>query len=413
MTCSGGDSAQGADVAELCGLSLPALSPATHQRLRELLPATATIANPLDYTAMIWGDRAALSALVQTVGEDPAIDRVLVFYDQPPELDGAVEESWRAVRDGIVAGAALSPVPTIVSSTLPELLDDASAWRFAQAGVPAAAGLRTGVRCAAAISLAGADPERLRAIGAVARAAVRDRQTAAVGPTAAGEDESQWLGEHEAKELLRGAGIPVVAGRLVAGEDDACAALAELGGSIALKLSAATVRHKTELGAVALALGSPDAVRPAYRRIAALAEQHGGTVLAEQMAAPGQELLVAASAGGVVPALILGLGGVWTELLADVAVVPLPASVSRVQEALRSLRAAALLDGARGHPPVDLVAVAQLAVAIGELLLAESLQLIECNPVIATARGAIAADAVVARARARARARVEVAACTT
>ena len=85
----------------------------------------------------------------RALGEDPAIGGVLVFYDQPYGLTGASEESWRAVREGIIAGAARSPVPTIVSSTLPELLDDESAWEFARAGVAAAAGLRTGIRCAA------------------------------------------------------------------------------------------------------------------------------------------------------------------------------------------------------------------------------------------------------------------------
>ena len=149
MTCSGGDSAQGADEAERIGLELPPLAPATEQRLRELLPSTATVANPLDYTAVIWGDREALAELVRALGEDPAIGGVLVFYDQPYGLTGASEESWRAVREGIIAGAARSPVPTLVSSTLPELLDDESAWEFARAGVAAAAGLRTGIRCAA------------------------------------------------------------------------------------------------------------------------------------------------------------------------------------------------------------------------------------------------------------------------
>src|SRR5262249_45751048 len=154
-------------------------------------------------------DSEALGELVRTVGEDPAIDEVLVFYDQPPELEGAVEESWRAVRDGIIAGAARSPVPTLVSSTLPELLDDASAWRFVQAGVPAAAGLRTGLRCAAALQLAAADSGRLREIGATARS------HSVVG--GAGE----WLAEHDAKALLGDAGIEVVDGRVAGTADDA------------------------------------------------------------------------------------------------------------------------------------------------------------------------------------------------
>jgi acyl-CoA synthetase (NDP forming) len=150
MTCSGGDSAQGADEAALLGLKLPALSPATRERLAELLPSAATAANPLDYTSMVWGDVSKLSQLVRALGEDPAVGLVLVFYDQPAGLTGAIEESWRDVREGVMRGAALSPVPTLVSSTLPELLDDAAAAELAAAGVRTAAGLRTGLRCAGA-----------------------------------------------------------------------------------------------------------------------------------------------------------------------------------------------------------------------------------------------------------------------
>ncbi|MGN6170483.1 MAG: CoA-binding protein, partial [Solirubrobacteraceae bacterium] len=81
MTCSGGDSAQGADEADRHGLRLPVFTQDTRDRLRNLLPPAATVGNPLDYTAMIWGHSEALSELVVTVGEDPEVDQVLVFYD--------------------------------------------------------------------------------------------------------------------------------------------------------------------------------------------------------------------------------------------------------------------------------------------------------------------------------------------
>ncbi|HUO72736.1 MAG TPA: acetate--CoA ligase family protein [Solirubrobacteraceae bacterium] len=393
MTCSGGDSAQGADEAVHCGLELPELTPATCERLRELLPSAATVANPLDYTAMIWGERSALSELVQTVGEDPAVDQLLVFYDEPAGLQGAVEESWRAVRDGIIDGAARSPVSTLVSSTLPELLDDESAWRFIEAGVPAAAGLRTGMACAAAaMSPRAGDPARLRAIGATAAHSAG----LPAGPL-------EWLPEHEAKRLLAAAGLSVVEGRVVADEDEACAALEEFGGHVALKLCAASIQHKSELGAVELGLTTAELVRAAYRRLRGVTD---GEVLVERMAQPGVELLIAARTDGIVPALVLGLGGLWTELLDDVAVVPLPAGAARIERALRGLRAAAVLDGGRGRPRVDVVGVAGLAARLGEVLIEQGLALIECNPVLVGPTGAVAVDAaILAPAR--------VASCTT
>ena len=384
MTCSGGDSAQAADEAERIGLELPPLAPATEERLRDLLPSTATVANPLDYTAMIWGDREALAELVRALGEDPAIGGVLVFYDQPYGLTGASEESWRAVREGIIAGAARSPVPTLVSSTLPELLDDESAWEFARAGVAAAAGLRTGIRCAAERCATTADPDRLRAIAALAR-------------TVGERGEGRWLAEHEAKELLRTHGIAVPGGRVVSGEDDAVVALEELGGDVALKLSSATVQHKSELGGVALGLHSADEVRAAYRPLAELAAAHDGCVLAERMAPSGAELMIAVRTDAIVPALVLALGGIWTELLDDVAVVPLPADAARIESALRSLRGAPLLLGGRGGEQVDIGAAARLAADLAALVIEHGLAEVECNPVLVgpPGQGAVAVDAVV------------------
>ncbi len=379
MTCSGGDSAQGADEAARLGLELPAFAPATESRLASLLPSAATVANPLDYTAMIWGDTAALSGLVSATGADLAIGRVLVFYDQFPDVDGAMKESWDAVRDGVIAGAALSEADTIVSSTLPELLEDEAAWRFIQAGIPAVAGLRTGLACAAALDRPPGDPDRLREIAAVAR----------TGPSASGE----WVSEFEAKRLLRAAGVSVVEGRLVEDEDDAVLALAELGGNVAVKLSDPAVQHKSELGAVCLALRDEAQVRSAYRRLSQL----GLSVLVERMAAPGVELIVAARTDAVVPALVIGLGGIWTEVLGDVAVLPLPASAARIERALRSLRGAPLLTGGRGSVPVDLGAAARVAERVGGVLIEEALELIELNPVLVSPEGAVAVDATMRR----------------
>ena len=136
MTCSGGDSAQGADEAERLRVALPALAPATREQLRELLPVGGDRREPARLHRDDLGRHDGAGGLVQTLGADPSIGRVLVFYDQPPNLDGAIKESWDAVREGIIAGAALSEAETIVSSTLPELLDDEAAWGFIQDGHP-------------------------------------------------------------------------------------------------------------------------------------------------------------------------------------------------------------------------------------------------------------------------------------
>jgi acetate---CoA ligase (ADP-forming) len=387
MTCSGGDSAQGADEAQRLGLSLPQLTSATQARLAELLPSAATAANPLDYTAVIWGEVETLAELVRALGTDPAIDLVLVFYDQPHGMEGAAAEGWTAVREAVMLGAARSPVGTLLSSTLPELLDDGAAWELIGAGVPAVAGLRTGLRCAAAMLGVGRrqpDSERLRSIAATAR---RGEPAAAAG---------SWLAEHAGKALLRDAGVAVADGVVVDSLEAAVAARAALGGAIALKLSAASVQHKSDIGGIALDLSSDDGVAGAFGSLAQLALEHGGVVLAERMAAlGGLELIVAAHRDGIVPALVIGLGGIWTELLDDVCVLPLPVDEARIRAGLAGLRGASLLFGGRGRPGVDVDALVVLARSIGEVLVERSLELVECNPVVVGQRGAVALDASV------------------
>jgi acetyl-CoA synthetase len=392
LTCSGGDSGLGADEAQRRGLVLPILHADTAASVRALLPAAATVANPLDYTALVWGEIETLRDTIAAVGDDPGIDHVLVFYDQPQGLEGPVRESWDAVREGIRAGAAATSVPTLVASTLPELLDDEAAWELACADVAAVAGLRTALVCAAALRRTPGDGDRLRAIAA----AVARGQSAAPGP---------WLDEASAKALLAGAGIRVPPGRVARDEDDAAEIFTRLGRPVALKLVATGLRHKTEARALALGLEDERNVRWAYRDLVRgwnpthpPPNHHAhadARVLVEAMAPPGIELLVSARRDAVVPVLTVGLGGVWTEAFGDVAVIPLPADAARVERALRSLRAAPLLAGTRTGAPVDVAAAAALAARAGALLLDQGLELLELNPVIVDARGAVAVDALV------------------
>src|SRR6201999_351717 len=120
LTCSGGDSGMAADLAAKRGLELPELSAPTRERLAELLPAAATIANPLDYTSMLWGEPAVLEQVAEAVGSDPGIDQLLLFFDQPEGLAADIAEEWDGVRSALLAGAECSGAAVLLASTLPE-----------------------------------------------------------------------------------------------------------------------------------------------------------------------------------------------------------------------------------------------------------------------------------------------------
>jgi acetyl-CoA synthetase len=394
LTCSGGDSGIAGDEADAIGVPLPLLSDRTRTALEKLLPDEATIANPLDYTALIWGDVERLRDIIRVVGGDPAIDQVMVLYDHPRNLFGPSVESWGAVRKGIIAGAEATDASVLVASTLPDLIDDAASMELAAKGVAPLAGVRTALSVARALRIPQADPKRIRAIAAAAA-------STADGPSDTG---GEWLDEATAKALLAEAGIAVPRGALADDADAAVAAWRELGAPVAVKLSAPGLLHKSEAGALELGLDDEASVRAAFERLVGIEAPAGGRILVEEMAEPEAELLMSAHRDGVVPALAIGFGGIWTEALDDVAVVPLPVDSGRAERAIRSLRAAPLITGGRGREPLDVSAAARLAARAGEALLARGLDLIELNPVLVGRRGCVAVDAVVRRPVAKARA---------
>jgi len=381
ITCSGGDAAISADEAERLSIPLPALAASTVEQLEPLLPHAASIGNPLDYTSMIWGERERIANIVRVTGSDPSVGQVVAYYDQPQKMDDAATDSWNATLDGILMGAN-EQTPVIVASTMPDLLPEEMIDRCLDAGVPGVWGLTTGIKVADAMRQPFGDGRRLRDIAAVSGV----------------PDAGEWLAEHEAKELLRNCGVQVPRGGVASNAEELDAVVAELDSPLALKLSSSTLQHKSDLGALELGVTGTAAARVAFERLRGLDGHAHTPVLVEQMASPGVELLVAARRDAVVPALVVGLGGIWVEAVGDVAVIPLPTDQARIERALRSLRGAALLTGGRGKASVDIAAVALLAARVGQLLLDEDLVLIELNPVFAGPSSAVAVDAVMRRA---------------
>ena len=331
--------------------------------------------NPLDHTNAVWGDVDGVAGIVEVLASDPEVGVVLALQDQPADLPDDAAAQWRDTLEGDVRGVTAAGVPLVIASTLPDHRPDREG---------ALGGLRAGLLAAAAlVAPLPADGAQLRAI---ARAAIRPD-----GPA-----RSAHLAESDGKSVLREAGVTVP--DFVVSRDAAAAAASyeQLGGRVVVKASHPDLLHKSDVGAVVLGLDDADGVRAAAERVLAAAPE-GSLVLVERMADPGLELFVAAHRDGVVPVLVMGLGGVWAEVLDDVAVIPLPADVERVEAALLSLRAAPVLTGARGGEPYALRSAAELGARVGELLLRTGLSLVELNPVL-LGRGstaAVAVDAVV------------------
>jgi acetate---CoA ligase (ADP-forming) len=389
VTASGGACGIIADRASVQGIAIPPFAASTVEAIKAHLPAFAVACNPLDVTGyMLANPRTeALSAVDHALDAalgDPGLDFVLFnglsVPDARPAAEGAASTFEERVR-WLGERIANSPIPVIpvgytcvdVSSYGRELLgaNDIHLLGGLEAGVQALGNALRWLenRTAAA-------PGSVRAGGP--GDAVRDKY---------GLDRDGPWSEAAARDLVASCGVPVVPAELVTSADEAARAAGRMGLPVALKVCAAEITHKSDIGGVALGLRSEAEVRDAYRRVRAAGAAVPGAivdgVLVMPMRAGGVELLAGVTVDRTFgPVLAVGLGGVWTELLADTSLRLLPVTPDEVKRMLGELRGAPLLHGARGTRPADLDLVARAITSVCDAAtsLDGSLRALEVNP---------------------------------
>ncbi|MBV8242015.1 MAG: acetate--CoA ligase family protein [Hyphomicrobiales bacterium] len=381
LTASGAYVALTNDFADEVGLELPALDAATLKKIREVLPAYGNYGNPLDVTAGFSPD--ALRVAVKALLDDPNIGMLFISFPI----------SYAAVAVAFNNGMADSPKPKVMVA-----LGDT--W-------PLAPDIMQAVKESPAVFSRSSD-RMLRAITlyigygrSLARTRVPANRAAFPGmPKLDKGTQPEWV----SKKILSAAGIRVPDGALARAPDEAVAIATRVGYPVALKAQAAALPHKTEAGGVMLNLADEAALRAAWERMQRNVERAAPGVtldgcLVETMSPQGLELMIGAKrdpAWGAV--LLVGLGGVWVEVLGDVQLLPVAADETEIVEALHKLRAAKLLTGFRGAPPVDVKAVADAVLAIGRLMRTmPGIVDIDVNPLMVHAKGqgATALDALI------------------
>jgi acetate---CoA ligase (ADP-forming) len=381
LTASGAYVALTNDFADEAGLELPALEAATLKKLREVLPAYGNYGNPLDVTAGFSPD--SLPVAVKALLDDPNIGMLFISFPI----------SYAAVAVAFNKGMADSPKPKVLVA-----LGDT--W-------PLAPDIMQAVKESPAVFSRSSD-RMLRAITlytgygrSLARTRVPANPAPFPGTPKLGKGtQPEWV----SKKILSAAGIRVPDGALARAPDDAVAIAARVGYPVALKAQAAALAHKSEAGGVMLNLADEAALRAAWERMQRNVQRAAPGVtldgcLVETMSPKGLELMIGAKrdpAWGTV--LLVGLGGIWVEALGDVQLLPVDADETQVVEALHKLRAAKLLTGFRGAPPVDVKAVADAVLAIGRLMrTTPGIVEIDVNPLMVHAKGqgATALDALI------------------
>ncbi len=407
VTVSTGEASLIADQVPQTGVDLPPIPDAARAAILAALPTMGYVGNPLDP----WGaddPAVAYGAAFEAMAASGAYDVLAIVHDfpyrsLPSEVGTANDVSFQLLE---ATADRPSILPVYVSLTSGEPPAETKALLDTKGG--GAPLLRGGV-------------EAFTAIAKTARWTTRRDHRHAVGPwrggwpalaadrTSYGADREPMprpaghgrpLAERESLAFLGAAGIEVVRPVPAADAGEAVDAARGIGGAVAIKLDAAGVWHKTEVGGVALGLVGDEAVRTAAERMLDAARVSGLEVrglLVEPMADPGVELIVGLQRDPQFgPAVLVGLGGILAEVLDDVAIRLAPVTPRAAMAMLDDLRGRALLDGVRGRPPVDRSAVAAMLVALGRLGADRPDVLeVDLNPVIASATGAIAVDALV------------------
>jgi acyl-CoA synthetase (NDP forming) len=214
------------------------------------------------------------------------------------------------------------------------------------------------------------------------------------------EEKRSVLTEIESKQLIAHAGIPTVEAKLATTKRQAVALSKEIGFPVVLKLISPDVIHKSDSGGVKLGLANATQVGLAYSEVLAAAKQaNPGAeirgVSLQRMARHGTEVIVGMSKDAQFgPVLMFGLGGVFVEILEDVAfgIVPLlPRDASRMIE---EIKGSALLRGHRGQPAADLGALEEILLRLSDLVdRTPEIKEVDLNPIFAYRDGAVAADA--------------------
>jgi acyl-CoA synthetase (NDP forming) len=375
IAASGGFCIMMADAMSSSGIDLPPLSQATQDRIHAVLPSAITN-NPLDSSAQISSKPETLLEVLSSLHEDSGARVTILFQSlalYSSRLRGIYIEAMTALR---------LRYPQRVLIVISRGPDDALK-QIRQLGIPVFSTIDAAARGMA---------------GLVKLSALLASTVPYESPTVVMQDSLPpiaFQNEYGAKKVLAEAGFDIPVERQVSSLDEAVEAAQAMGFPVVLKVVSKDLPHKTEAGGVALNLPHPEAVRAAYGRILSNVSQHAPTAMVEGiLVAPmlegGIELIAGISRDPVFgPVVMIGMGGIYAEVLHDVCVQVAPVSEQEALKMIRSLRLFPLLDGVRGQTPMDQQAAASLVAKLSEFacLYSDQVAEIDLNPILVRPRG--------------------------
>ena len=387
LTVSGGAGIWGADTVALQGLQVPELSAGIQTEIKKLLPSYGAAGNPIDVTAQ-GVHSGGLQNSIDLLSVSDEVDAILVVLS----LSSDTRMPFKQAELKPVIDARRKPI-VFYSYTLPSAF---ARSEFAACGAVVLSGLtHAGVA--------------MRRMVERARFKLAPKADAAAPPLRdlSAHLKSATLSEHDSKSLLRAAGITVPDEVLVTEKSGLDAAVARVGFPLVAKIQSRDIPHKSEVGGVRVGIAAKGEVFLAYEALLNNARRHRPEadiqgVLVGPMANRGVEIIVGTLLDATFgPMIMVGLGGVTTELFRDVVYRPAPVSAVEASAMLAELKAAPLLNGFRGAAKADVAALSRLIAEVSVLAAqhASEISEIELNPVLVhpEGQGVTIVDALVVR----------------
>jgi acyl-CoA synthetase (NDP forming) len=349
--------------------NLAQLSDKTKEAVRPLIPAELAVENPLECGVAGFGDEAGFINIVKLHAEDPGVD-LLAIHGELPRGQKRSADLFKSVT-----AATDKPVLAFGRSTY-SCLDESRAFQE-EAGMPFLQAIKPTLRALAGLGLYG------------------ERKARGVPKLSAAASNAADLEGENLNALLQRHGIGLPKQAMAGTAADAAVKAKEFGFPVAVKLIAAEVIHKTESGAVVLGLKSAEEVQTEGQKLLTKTLGRGHLLIQEMV--QGTEVLIGARTDPQYgPFLMVGLGGIFVEVLKDVSMRLLPIDEREARAMLKELRGYKVLEGVRGQGPRDMDALVKAMVGLSDIFAAHRHHLsdMEINPIMVRAqgRGAAAVD---------------------
>jgi acetyl coenzyme A synthetase (ADP forming)-like protein len=390
VTNAGGPGIIATDAAERNGLALAQFTPETIALLQRDLPPTASVFNPIDVIGDARSDRYRI-ALAAALA-DPNVDAALILFT--PQAGSEPEETARVIAE--LSANQPKPVATSymgaasIGAAL-KLLNEHHIpnYAFPERAISALGAMARqhewSAKPAGDYAHFTVDTDRVREVFARVRAAGRVE-----------------LGEIEAREVIEAYGMRLPKSQLARSPDEAAAFAAEIGFPVVMKISSPDILHKSDIGGVRVGVADAAAARDSYELIEFRARKYSRDatiwgVLVQEQVRKGREVLVGVNRDPQFgPLVVFGLGGIYVEVLKDVAFRLAPITRAEAIEQVRSIRTYPLLEGVRGEPPADIAAAQEIILRVSQMV-TEFPEIVEMdiNPLVLhnQGEGAIVLDA--------------------